>query len=186
MATSNPVPWDKLPRLSPLLRKPASSGEIPSAAAAEQQTHPISADGSAVAPAPEPGLEYDDGANGNDTSPLAPQPPPGPTITAKNRGKIGPYQVKDVARLPGMRISFIAEDVKQQRTVMLRVIKRTRPADDPVWEAFVEGIRAAGAVKSPYIATVHEVGEDQGVLFVATEMLSGESLEWRLVHDNLP
>lgn len=192
MATSNPIPWEQLPRLA-ALRNRDSSGELPSVGAsasptadvnpngsvpADQPTHPIAADDSGVA----------DGTNGNGDggAPYWAQPPAAPNITASFRGRIGPYQVKEATVLPGMGIAFLAEDVNQKRQVILRVIKRKRAADDPIWVAFVEGVRAAATVKSPYIASVYDVGEEQGVLYIATEFVVGETLESRLVYEGFP
>ena len=200
MATSNPFPPQQLPKLSPpgtaesgaelpsLRRSPPAAADIyaDGRVPVEQPTHPISADDSVVRPAPEPGLSVDEGINADASSPFAPQPRSVLEITARYRGRIGQYQIKNLADQPGLGLAFLAEDVNRHRPVTLRVIKRNRSPGDPVWAALLEGVRAATAVKSPHIATVHEVGEDQGVLYVATELLSGESLESRLLYESLP
>src|SRR5258708_7654676 len=116
MAPSNSFPSPQLPKLSPP-RTAESGGELPSLrrplptdsgvfadglVPGAEPTQSVSADDSVVRPAPELGPDAGGGVNGDGAAPFLPELPPVPEITARYRGRIGQYQIKDFADQPGL------------------------------------------------------------------------------------
>src|SRR5262249_50835730 len=118
--------------------------------------------------------------------PATAAPPPGedlsflaPAQGPDELGRLGPYRVLSVLGQGGMGLVLRAEDSGLQRHVALRVLLpgRTAPADRA---RFLREARAAAALKSDHVVTIHQVGEERGVPFLAMELLEGEPLDRRL------
>lgn len=83
-----------------------------------------------------------------------------------------------------MGVVYAAHDERLDRTVALKVI-RGPDADAQARKRFHREARAAAAVNHPGVCTIHEIGEEQGTLFIAMQLLEGESLAQRLEHGPL-
>ena len=79
-----------------------------------------------------------------------------------------------------MGIVFRAEDPHLQRTVALKAMKRSLTASDAARKRFLREARIVAAIEHDHIVTIHQAGEDRGVLYLAMPLLKGESLEDRL------
>src|SRR5438445_78109 len=76
-----------------------------------------------------------------------------------------------------MGVVFKAQDPLIGRLIALKTITAS-VADDPgLVERFRREAKAAGALQHPNIVTIHEMGEADGVPFIAMEYLEGESLD---------
>ncbi|AMV26254.1 Serine/threonine-protein kinase PrkC [Gemmata sp. SH-PL17] len=96
-------------------------------------------------------------------------------------GRLGNYRVFRLIGSGGMGKVFFAEDMTLQRDVALKVM--CLPPGEDVgswWERFLREARALAAIKHPNLVTVYQTGEDRGTMFLAMELLKGESLETRL------
>lgn len=99
-------------------------------------------------------------------------------------GRLGGYRVLEVLGAGGMGVVFRAEDVALKRQVALKAMQpRAAAIDDHSSERFLREAQAAAAVQSDHIVTIHQVGEDRGVPFLAMQLLQGESLAARLRRD---
>jgi serine/threonine protein kinase/tetratricopeptide (TPR) repeat protein len=98
---------------------------------------------------------------------------------------IGPYRVLEKLGEGGMGIVFSALDERLDRSLAIKVIGRTG-ADDAAVQRFWREARAAAAVNHPHICQIYEVGEHEGRLFIAMELLQGDSLAARLEGGALP
>jgi eukaryotic-like serine/threonine-protein kinase len=76
----------------------------------------------------------------------------------------------------GMGIVYRAEDEKLQRVVALKVLPPAFEADRDRRARFLREARAAAAVSHPNIASVHEIGESDGRVFIAMELVEGRTL----------
>jgi predicted Ser/Thr protein kinase len=99
-------------------------------------------------------------------------------------GRLGSYRVRRVLGTGGMGVVFLAEDPQLQRPVALKAMLPSLGASASAKQRFLREARAAAAVKHDHIVTIHQVGEDRGVPFLAMEFLDGESLEERLQREN--
>jgi urea transport system substrate-binding protein len=99
-------------------------------------------------------------------------------------GRIGNYRVTRLIASGGMGKVFLAEDMALKRPVALKVMCPGSGEDILSWrERFLREARALAAIKHPNLVTVYQVGEDRGTVFLAMELLEGETLEARLRRD---
>ena len=90
------------------------------------------------------------------------------------------YRVDAKLGQGGMGVVYRAEDTRLGRPVALKVLP-AHVADDPDRRArFVREARSAAAVNHPSIATVHDVGEDRGRVYIAMELVEGSTLRARI------
>ena len=112
-------------------------------------------------------------------SPLAPARalPPGAAL--------GPYVVVDLLGAGGMGEVYRARDPRLGREVAIKVIRGDEPNRETL-RRFDQEARAAGALNHPNLLVVYDVGAQDGVPYVVTELLEGETLRERLRRGPLP
>ena len=93
--------------------------------------------------------------------------------------RIGPYAIERKLGEGGMGIVYAARDERLQRTVALKTML-SLAGDETARKRFWREARAAASVNHPNICQIYEIGEDQGKLFIAMELLEGEVLSDRL------
>src|SRR4030095_13762932 len=98
---------------------------------------------------------------------------------------IAHYRVVSKLGEGGMGIVYAAADERLQRRVAIKMVRGT--SGDPqsrgrLWRE----ARAAASVSHPNVCQLYEVGEANGELFIAMELLEGESLSARLALGPLP
>ena len=81
----------------------------------------------------------------------------------------------------GMGVVFEAIDTRLDRHVAVKVLPPELTQDPERRARFHQEARLAAAFNHPNIATVHDVGEQDGVTFIVMELLRGETLR-SLVH----
>jgi TolB-like protein len=91
--------------------------------------------------------------------------------------RLGRYRLLHQLGRGGMGIVFAAEDESLGRRVAVKTIAET---DGGARKRFRREARAAAGVNHPNVCQVYEIGEDSGQLFIAMELLEGESLAERL------
>jgi serine/threonine-protein kinase len=79
----------------------------------------------------------------------------------------------------GMGVVYRAEDETLRRTVALKILPDTG-ADTETKQRFLREARSAAAITHPNVAMIHQVGEADGRLYIAMELVEGESLRARL------
>jgi serine/threonine protein kinase len=96
------------------------------------------------------------------------------TLTAGAR--LGPYEILDLVGAGGMGEVYRARDPRLGREVAIKVLSQDLTSDPDRLARFER--EAVAALNHPNILTVHDVGTDAagGVPYVATELLSGETL----------
>jgi serine/threonine protein kinase len=95
-------------------------------------------------------------------------------------GRLGSYRVLRVLGSGGMGIVFVAEDPDLERRVALKVMKSALACNPRARERFLREARSMAKLTHPRVVTIHHVGQERGVPFLAMELLDGESLEIRL------
>ncbi len=89
---------------------------------------------------------------------------------------LGPYVIRTLIGQGGMGEVYRAHDPRLDRDVAVKLISGAW-ADDPERRArFEREARAGAALNHPNICTVHEIGEADGRLFIAMELLEGATL----------
>src|SRR5262245_20058949 len=74
-----------------------------------------------------------------------------------------------------MGVVYAARDERLGRTVALKTMSALA-ADETARKRFWREARAAASVSHPNICQIYEIGEDAGELFIAMELLDGQSL----------
>jgi tRNA A-37 threonylcarbamoyl transferase component Bud32 len=133
---------------------------------------------------------------GQTASLLGPIPPPArrcetfdflaPPEEADEVGRLGGYRLLQLLGTGGMGMVFVAEDVSLKRKVALKVMLPMLAVRESSRRRFVREAQAAAAIQHDHIVTIHQVGEDRGVPFLAMQLLKGESLEERLQREPRP
>ncbi|MEP6636608.1 MAG: serine/threonine-protein kinase [Acidobacteriota bacterium] len=90
--------------------------------------------------------------------------------------EIGPYRIVECLGAGGMGEVYLAQDGRLNRLVALKLLPTYLAADNERLGRFQREARAASALNHPNILTIHEVGEAEGVRFIATEYIDGETI----------
>ncbi len=80
----------------------------------------------------------------------------------------------------GMGVVYRAEDERLRRSVALKVLPPDLVGNEERRLRFLREAQAAAAISHPNIATIYEVGEADGIVFIAMEYIEGETLRDRM------
>src|SRR5215218_7513522 len=80
---------------------------------------------------------------------------------------------------------YRAEDTRLGRDVAIKVLPVAAQDDPERRSRFMTEARAASALRSPHIATIYDIGEEDGVVFLAMEYVDGETLSARVARGPL-
>ena len=100
--------------------------------------------------------------------------------------KIGPYEIVSPLGAGGMGEVYRARDPRLGREVAIKVLPSSLSADPGRLQRFEQEARSASALNHPNILVVYDVGTDNGVPYLVTELLEGETLRQRLRDGALP
>ena len=95
-------------------------------------------------------------------------------------GRLGTYRILQILGIGGMGVVFRAEDTSSNGPSLSKRCCPILATDASAKKRFLREAQAAGSIKHSHIVTIHQVGEENGMPFLAMEFLEGESLEDRL------
>ena len=101
------------------------------------------------------------------------------------RSSLGHYRILERVGSGGMGEVYSAEDLNLRRKVALKVLPRELSENPVARQRLVREARSASQLGHANIATIYEVGEDAGELYVAMELVEGQSLAQRIRSDPL-
>src|SRR5215467_4158812 len=90
------------------------------------------------------------------------------------------YRLEERLGAGGMGVLYRATDLKLGRAVAIKLLARHLVSDETAKARFVREARAASALDHPNIATIYEIEEAKGELFIAMALYEGETLQQRL------
>lgn len=94
--------------------------------------------------------------------------------------KIAHYTIRYLLGEGGMGKVYRTEDTKLQRDVALKVLPAEMSSNQAYIKRFLREARAAASLDHPNICTIHEVGEDRGISYIAMQYIEGETLDARM------
>jgi eukaryotic-like serine/threonine-protein kinase len=100
--------------------------------------------------------------------------------------QIAHYRLTELIGIGGMGEVYKAADTRLDRVVALKILNEQAIDDEAKRQRFLQEARVASSLNHPNILTVHEVGQEQGYYFIATEYIEGETLRVRLQRGPLP
>jgi hypothetical protein len=100
--------------------------------------------------------------------------------------RLGPYEILSPLGAGGMGEVYRARDTRLQREVAVKVLPSTVASDPDRLRRFEKESRAASALNHPAIVTIYDVGQTDGVSWIAMELVEGKTLRELLVPGPMP
>ena len=100
--------------------------------------------------------------------------------------RLGHYEVIAPLGAGGMGEVYRARDGRIERDVAVKVLPAALAQNEDRLRRFEQEARAAGRLNHPNVLTVHDVGQHEGLPYVVSELLEGETLRERLGGSGLP
>ena len=94
--------------------------------------------------------------------------------------RLGPYQVANPLGAGGMGEVYAARDTRLDRSVAIKVLPREFSDDAGRRARFDREAAAIASLSHPNICTLHDVGQQDGTMFLVMEKLDGATLAARL------
>ncbi len=104
-------------------------------------------------------------------------------ITRLNAALEGRYAIERELGEGGMATVYLADDLKHERKVALKVLKPELAAVVGA-ERFLAEIKTTANLQHPHILPLFDSGEADGFLFYVMPYVEGESLRQRLVREH--
>jgi len=98
---------------------------------------------------------------------------------------IGRYKIQSLLGAGGMGQVYLAQDTQLNRTIALKILYSEVASDKQRMHRFIQEAKAASSLNHPNILTIHEIGESNSILFIATELIDGETLRKRMTKARL-
>ena len=86
------------------------------------------------------------------------------------------YMIEELLGMGGMGVVYRARDTKLQRPVALKLLKPELVADPVRKSRFLVEAQSAAAVTHPAIASVYDIDEVDGTMFIAMEYIEGRTV----------
>lgn len=77
---------------------------------------------------------------------------------------------------------YLGQDTRLDRKVALKVLPVRTIEDEERFRRFQQEAKAASALNHPNILTIHEIGEEDSLHFIATEFIDGVTLREHVLH----
>ena len=90
--------------------------------------------------------------------------------------RLGSYEIVSPLGAGGMGEVYRARDTKLDRTVALKILPAAVAQDPDRMRRFVQEAKAASALSHPNVAHIYEIGEADGVSFLAMEYVEGQTM----------
>ena len=100
--------------------------------------------------------------------------------------RLGPYEILAAVGAGGMGEVYRARDTRLDRTVAIKILPDSFAGDRERLERFQQEARILSALNHPNLMAVYDVGVQDGMHFLVSEFLEGETLRDRMNAGPLP
>src|SRR5262249_5966229 len=94
--------------------------------------------------------------------------------------QLGSYKILSLLGCGGMGEVYLAEDRRLGRTVAIKILPEETSSSLDRFRRFVREARVASALKHPNVAHIYDIGESEGIHFIAMEYVEGQTLAARI------
>src|SRR5579862_3548067 len=99
--------------------------------------------------------------------------------------RLGPYEILAALGAGGMGEVYRARDTRLSRDVAVKVLPQSLAADEGRLRRFTLEAQSAGALNHPNILAIYDIGTHEGLPYMVSELLEGETLRQRLEKSKL-
>ncbi|MGH9513462.1 MAG: protein kinase domain-containing protein [Terriglobales bacterium] len=99
---------------------------------------------------------------------------------------LGQYEIRSPLGAGGMGEVYCAHDTRLDREVAIKVLPESLTSDPDRLRRFEQEARAAAALNHPNILAVYQMATHEGVSYLVSELLEGETLRERLRRGPIP
>ncbi len=92
----------------------------------------------------------------------------------------GHYKILEMLGRGGMAEVFLAEDTRLSRKVAIKFLNIELRTDPERMKRFHQEARAASGLNHPNILIIHDIGESNGLQYIVSEFIDGETLSARI------
>jgi serine/threonine protein kinase/Tfp pilus assembly protein PilF len=100
-----------------------------------------------------------------------------------DRATLSHYTIIKKLGAGGMGEVYLAQDTKLERKIALKVLLSEFVSNEDRLRRFIQEAKAAASLSHPNIAHVYEVGDADGVHYIAMEFIDGDTLTTRIHRD---
>ena len=90
--------------------------------------------------------------------------------------RLGPYEILAPLGAGGMGEVYRARDPRLGREVAIKVLPSELSSDPDRLNRFEQEARSASALNHPNIVTIYDIGQADGVSYIAMELVEGKTL----------
>ncbi|MBS1826758.1 MAG: protein kinase [Acidobacteria bacterium] len=94
--------------------------------------------------------------------------------------RLGQYQLLEKIGSGGMGDVYKARDTRLNRLVAVKVLPPNKVANEDRKRRFIQEAQAASALQHPNIVVIHDINEENGVVYMAMEYIAGKTLDERI------
>jgi eukaryotic-like serine/threonine-protein kinase len=107
-------------------------------------------------------------------------------VTLSAGTRLGPYEILSPLGAGGMGEVYRARDSRLGREVAIKVLPESLASDQERLRRFEKEARSASALNHQNIVTIHDIGSESGVSYIAMELVDGATLRELLASGPLP
>src|SRR5262245_9105130 len=93
---------------------------------------------------------------------------------------VGRFRIEGVVARGGMGVVYVARDLTLERRVALKLLAAGKVHGHEDEPRLLREARATALVSHPNLATLFDIGENHGLVFIAMELVEGQTLRARL------
>ena len=93
---------------------------------------------------------------------------------------LGQYEILELLGSGGIGEVYRARELSLERHVAIKILSETYSSNPEVLSRFEKEARLASSLNHPNIVTVHAVGWDRGIPYIAMELVDGNDLSTKM------